>query len=606
MIAAPMRRLLLAPAMLALLAGTAHAEAPSAAPSLKQIVARYLAWRGGPAFERAHSLHTAGALSADGLTGTFETWQTEDHWRTQSDLGGVKQLEIITPGQSWITNTSGQIEREPDAFKYARRDPQSATALQGKGGARDALLGTEPMDGRDWTVVRVSFGDADAYDLFIDPAAGALGAMRVIEKGQRRVEHYSDWRMVQGVRVAFATKVQSEADGDETQRLSLCELNGRLDPALFHRPAPVRRASFANGAASTGWIAFANRDNDRIYLPVKVDGRLVTAIFDSGANASAVDTALAASLGHKSSGVFPTAGENGAGDAGLVQGIDLSIGDLTLHNLTIASMDLTALARKSGESWPLILGDEVFEETVVDIDFANRRIAFRDPAAFVPPPGAVTVRLAHDGDLRLVPLSLDGGAPALFVMDTGFGPALRVSPALTRAHRLLAGRPSTEVTLSAIGGDALATLASLPAVRLGGVRFASVPAMFSDTWPSATYTDREQGLLGLALLERFRVIVDWPRDRLYLIPNPGAASAPFPRDRLGISSHVDGAALVIVGIAPGSPAAAADFKPGDRILTINGRPAADAGDIGAQPAGTAITLVRQGADPTTLTLRDYY
>ena len=51
-----------------------------------------------------------------------------------------------------------------------------------------------------------------------------------------------------------------------------------------------------------------------------------------------------------------------------------------------------------------------------------------------------------------------------------------------------------------------------------GWRARYVPALFSDTWPSASYTDRVEGLLGLGLLSHFRVIVDWPHDRLFLIP----------------------------------------------------------------------------------------
>jgi hypothetical protein len=95
---------------------------------------------------------------------------------------------------------------------------------------------------------------------------------------------------------------------------------------------------------------------------------------------------------------------------------------------------------------------------------------------------------------------------------------MRIAPSLARRQKLLEGQTTQGVTVGAIGGDAPGAIAYVRQVKLGGVSFASVPALFSDTWPSASYTDRVEGLLGLGLLSQFRVIVDWPHDRLFLIP----------------------------------------------------------------------------------------
>jgi len=183
-------------------------------------------------------------------------------------------------------------------------------------------------------------------------------------------------------------------------------------------------------------------------------------------------------------------------------------------------MDIDAMKATSGEPWDVILGDEVFNETVVDLDFPNHRVAFRDPAGWRPPQGAIVVPLARDGDDRLTPLSLDGGPPALFLLDTGFSGNLRIAPALAQRQALLSGQPTQPVTIGAIGGEAAGVIANVKRLTFGGVGFAEVPALFSDTWPAATYTDRVGGLLGLGLLNQFRVIVDWPQDRLYLVPEP--------------------------------------------------------------------------------------
>ena len=504
------------------LAGAALAQPAPASepPSVRQLVDRYLAWRGGDAYVRAKGLHTVGAVDAAGLTGTFEDWESDEDGRNQLDIGGVKILEVITPHGSWTTNASGQVVDEPDAYKYAARDPLGGETLLGTGKAKAelALRGVETTDGRAWSVLRVSFGDADSYDAFIDAASGALGAVRITEKGQTRFEHYSDWRMVGPVRVAFATRIEIGALGVQTLHVKSAEVNPSLDPALFQRPQATSRLSFAGGATSTDWIDFAPASEDRVYLPVTVQGQAMTAILDTGATASAVDAGLLTLLQRSASGSFPVPGENGVGAAGVAEGVDFGVGGLTMHGLNVAALDIATMKAKSGEPWTAILGDEVFNEAIVDLDFPHHRLAFHAPAGYQPPRGALKVALARDGDDRLVPLSLDGGPPALFVMDTGFIGALRIAPALAARQKLLEGKTSQGVTIGAIGGDATGEIAYVNRVSLAGVSFAAVPALFSDTWPSASYTDRVGGLLGLGLLSRFRVIVDWPHDELFLIP----------------------------------------------------------------------------------------
>lgn len=519
--------------ILAMIAVARAASAqPQAAPSiqpipLKQLVERYIAWRGGDGFVRLKTVHSTGAVEAAGLVGRFESWQTDTEARNETEIGGVRIVEVTTPRQSWTTNASGQVVDVPDGFKYASRDPSSASTLTGKDNATAMVLGVEPLDGRNWEVVRVQYGDADTYDDFLDPATGALGAVRASEKGQGRLEHYSDWRPVAGVRMPFVTRIASPSVPDQTVRVLQLDVGARLDPSLFTRPESQRRATFAGGATSSGWIAFVGARPDRVYLPITIDGQAMTAIFDTGATSTAIDAGVLALLNHSSAGAFPVSGENGVGSAAIAKGVDVHVGALSLRGLTVASLDLKSIAARAGEPWSVVLGDEVFNETVVDIDFPNRQVAFRDPRAFKPPRGAITVTLMRDGDTRLAPLSLNGGPPALFIMDTGFSDNLRIAPALAERQNLMAGQAGRPITIGAIGGDAKGVIGEIPSVELGGISFPNVSAIFSDTWPSATYTNRVDGLLGLGLLARFRVIVDWPHDRLFLIPSPATAPTRF-------------------------------------------------------------------------------
>lgn len=590
-------------AALVLAAAAAHA-APAPTPTLAEIVAKYIAWRGGDAFRNeTDDYHETSDLKLYGVAGTLETWHAPDHWRTELRAPGMSATGVVTARGAWTTTINGQVVATPDAYLYAKRDPQSARAMEGRAGDTVALLGEEQLDGRAWQVVRVTYGDADTYDAFIDPATGELGATRSTIKGQQTIDYPSDWRWVKGAREAFMTREVGPAGDVKVSTVTRLDVDVAIDPALFARPKAPQQLVYAGGRGATDWIPFAGLDEGRIFVPVTVNGHPVTAILDSGAGTAVLDSSFAVSAGLKQLGAVPLSGENAIGAGALITGLEIGLGGATLKNATVTTTDLRSL----GVVQPVVMGEDIFRGAVVDLDFPGRRLALRDPAGFRPPAGAIAVSLVYDGADELVPLSIEGGPPAPFILDTGFPMALRISPHLAKAQDLLTGRPSVAISAGGIGGSAPGQIASVRGVSLGGVGFANVPVMFSNAWPSASYTDRVQGLLGVALLSRFRVIVDWPAGRLYLIPAPGAATAPFARDRLGLIWTADGAAMRITGVQPGSPAARAGLKTGETIDTINGKPAASAGNVGGWPAGTPVTLVaRAPVGTTTLTLADYY
>jgi S1-C subfamily serine protease len=75
-----------------------------------------------------------------------------------------------------------------------------------------------------------------------------------------------------------------------------------------------------------------------------------------------------------------------------------------------------------------------------------------------------------------------------------------------------------------------------------------------------------------------------------------------PRPWLGTLAHADGDHVVLVGVDPGGPAARAELRPGDVILSVAGTPVSDLAGFYTQmwaqgPAGAVIPLgVRREGD----------
>ncbi len=586
------------------------APQPAPAVSLADIVQRYIAWRGGDAYLRLQTLHQAASVDRPQGRLTIEQWADRDgRVLVKSDLGGFRSTSATTPDGSWSTNASGQVLEQPNGYELSRRYAALAfgDALLGRWGATVKLAGSaHDSKGDQFSVVQATFGDADTFDALIDPASGALCCYLITTKGVTQFQTFDDWRMVDGVRMPFAQATR--ADNTEATRFNLIELNKPLNLTDFRRPPPVRVASFKAGAAWSGWIDVQLYQNE-IYLPAKVNGHDTQAMLDSGSSNSVLDAGFAAALGLKSTGSVPLIGVQVMGHSAFVGGVTIDAGDARLAGLTVAALDLTQLSHISGRPLPVILGDEVFNETIVDIDTARHRVAFRDPAGFTPPPGAVALPLPA-GLFRAIPVSIEGRAPAQFIVDLGDASTIDVFPAYAKAQGLMAGRKlSMSMGLGITGGLTTTPIGSLKEVRLAGVSLANVPVTFSEKRPPGTDSSIA-GRVGTEILSRFRLQVDYPDDRLYLEPYP-QTTRPFERGRLGLAMLPENGALVVKLVAPGSPGAAAGFQVGDRISAVNGKPAASWTMATLQalfesPPGTTVRLSLEGGATRSVTLADYY
>jgi hypothetical protein len=61
----------------------------------------------------------------------------------------------------------------------------------------------------------------------------------------------------------------------------------------------------------------------------------------------------------------------------------------------------------------------VFNQVVVDVDYAHHRVAFRDARTVTGPAGAIELPLIELDGERVLPLSINGAAPAQFELELG-------------------------------------------------------------------------------------------------------------------------------------------------------------------------------------------
>lgn len=573
-------------------------------------VSRYVAWRGGAAFQAATGLHVRGTTDDGRFRGTLERRIEPGRLAERITVGSAASQRALVGEQGWTVTLSGQVEdagaaaaEEAARRRLATFDDALATAV---------LAPDETFDGRTVQVLRVAFDARNTWELLLDPATGALVAERTTEEGATTTTRFSDWRRVEGVRMPFRQVARTDEDPFATTVvLTHVDLNPKPDPRAFARPASRRLFSFPAGVARTAPLGFELFAGTRIVIPAEVNGTPVEVMLDSGAETTVLDAAFAERLGLRPTGQVAAVGTGGRDVAELASGVTLKLGEVELKDLTVGLMDLSPIAAGVGRPLPVILGKEVLNALTVQLDFQGRTITFHDPARYRAPAGAVAVPVANVSGLHAIAASIEGGPPVLMHFDLGNGQPLLVAPDYWRAHGMLADRPVSKTMSGAVGGVRARDVATVRTLTLGGVTLRDVPAIFGEPDNSALNTGDTAGNIGAPILNRFELTTDYARNRILLQPRPDAVAAPFAKDRAGAFARLLDGALAIAVVAPGSPAQAAGLKAGDRIVAVNGRPAGEVGVPGftalrTAAAGQALALTLDGGRTVSLTLKDYY
>lgn len=231
--------------------------------------------------------------------------------------------------------------------------------------------------------------------------------------------------------------------------------------------------------------------------------------------------------------------------------------------------------------------------------------------------GAVPVAFRLRGDDKILvsvrvanPDAASMSDTLTLIVDTGatktalFGSALKEKAPAFERWRALGG-----LTAPTLVGSAEARIARLPVLQVlrdfTHVSTTEIDAAIIDT-PlapalSADVGEPVHGLLGYSFLRRYRVVIDYPHQVLWLEPVPHTRDErPNEYTHVGLQLERRGAALSVVGVAGGSPAALAGIERTDELVAIDGIPATRFGVIGASRrlegrAGTAVVLrVRRG------------
>jgi hypothetical protein len=268
----------------------------------------------------------------------------------------------------------------------------------------------------------------------------------------------------------------------------------------------------------------------------------------------------------------------------LVRNIHLRIDNMIVpnHAMLVLDDDYFRFEEMTGLEVHGILGADLFKGLVVKINYERRVISLMKTNAYKKPDKNyqalaldisrnkpylnTTIRLETDSTIN-VKLLLDTGAMLSLLLNTDTHPNLRLPENAIKGN-IGAG----------LGGFLEGYLGRVTALQLGGLQCSEVLTNFQDLTAGmdTTVLFSRNGLIGNQILSRFHLIIDYPREQLYLLPNKKFKEA-FEFDKSGlvvIATDLQLNKFTVHDVLPNSPAAAAGLQKGDVIKKINWMPAA--------------------------------
>lgn len=368
------------------------------------------------------------------------------------------------------------------------------------------------------------------------------------------------------------------------RRILAVALGGCLLHCAVHAQSlPQPRLEFGPGESSVE-IPFEHQR--LLQIPVDLGGHSLRFVFDTGSPVLILsDPGLAESLGLDIVGqaVVDGLGDGEARQVQIAGGVELTVGPLRLTEamMLVGGIDRSLIGGADG-----VIGAALFQNHVVGIDWARRRLTVSTPEAFDPPTDWIETPLASTGqghlflEIRATGLRRknEGTTPPpgesteelLEVeLDTGARQALGLRP---RFQLVDAPTISTRIgqgARGAIHGE----LRRLPAVRIGDLELqAPTVAVLSDD-----RAGEKDGWIGLPILSRTDWILDLPGGRVFFRANR-QSDDPFLFTTTGLilgPSSPDSGILHVAAVLPRSPAETAGVSAGDTILEVASRPVSE-------------------------------
>ncbi|GLR16646.1 hypothetical protein GCM10007940_12610 [Portibacter lacus] len=249
------------------------------------------------------------------------------------------------------------------------------------------------------------------------------------------------------------------------------------------------------------------------------------------------------------------------------------------QDILVLEDDLNNLDNITGVNIDGIIGASIFKNLVVELDYKRSRIIFHDPDKYKGPkhgfesfdlqvlknkPYIQCTTGIGDNDSIDINLLIDTGASLNYLLHENTHEDIELP------EYIIPGQIGT-----GISGSLQGYMGKVNFLKIGSYQFDGLTTSFqnldSSIIDNSVYI--RNGIVGNKILERFTVVIDYPKQKIHLKPRKLIFNKPFVYDKSGMVIFAIGRnfdKFYIKSVIAETPASRAGLKPGDFILSFNG------------------------------------
>ncbi len=265
----------------------------------------------------------------------------------------------------------------------------------------------------------------------------------------------------------------------------------------------------------------------------------------------------------------------------LVRSVHLELENISVANkpILVLEEDYFRFEEFTGVDVHGIIGADLFRGFVVKINYQRKMITLYNPNRYKPEHRFEEIPVEFsknkpyikassqflNSDVSDLKLLIDSGASISIVLHTNTDSTLHMPPNVIKGN---VGK--------GLGGYLEGYLGRIYQFDVGSYSFSNVVVNFQDipTEMDTTHLNGRNGLIGNGILNRFTIVIDYVKGKMYLRPN-SSYKDKFKFDKSGIILIASGfnlSSFTVHDVVQGSPAEEAGIQKGDEIKRVNGFP----------------------------------
>lgn len=444
------------------------------------------------------------AIHLGGLDGTLRTVRRGSDVASVTVLGPFRTARGLDRGRRWHQNENGEtILDRPEPSQTERTIAQSVIRVG------------RPLDA--WEVVS-TYASGHVLRTFYDARTYLVVRTERTIAGRTSHVEYDDFR----TDARGCTRPWHYAGGDDRPGndydFRLLRVEETPEPSDAELAIPHDRRTLVEFPDGVDSVRLPARIvGDRIYVRLKVGGRGLDFLLDSGAGAMTIDEGVARELGLAAYGRSEQT-VAGTFESRRVIAPEIGIGPLAMRDVVLRTAPFSSREGR-GTRVVGLLGFDFFDALALRIDYGAGTVDAYRSGTLDAPAGVTPLDIRLNSGAPVARATVAEAEGDDFILDTGAAFSYVLFQRFARAH------PDAVETLgdgrvregSGVGGPMPYRAVATKRLALGDTTFENAAGVEALS-PNALGFDNEDGLIGADILAAFTLYVDYAAGRVYLAP----------------------------------------------------------------------------------------